>query len=438
MTPDRVTCGVRIALVEGESRAPLPQDVSVDAPHRAAFEMMLSMTETTLFEAAMNTNAPTGTVEYQLRLTSRRPAIPAALTVDWNRAGEFFATQPGAGGPFSFGQIEDGVRQLVALGPIRIDMRIDAAGADGTTPIAQASHEAAMLVAAHSFDAGTATPRSTTASPNGADGPFSTERAIMDAHTYVRRATPSGGVAAYDLGQPRAGELTLSAADSLGNMMAAIPPAKRSAATLMEERPGSFTVGVMAFQIGQWIRLVEVTLTYGDRRVDLVLDPDRPSGSTSFMTDELLGHRVGYQYRAYVNNVPFIEASQSSLDAPPRFTEAASLVIDARDVFSVIPLRAVAMFPWEQYRAAFVDVKVDVPAERWSTMRTIVLDKDHMDAGFSVVIGRASVPAIQHRVRHVTQSGGVIEGPWQPTDGLAIVVGTPAPAETPRPPMPPG
>jgi hypothetical protein len=33
-------------------------------------------------------------------------------------------------------------------------------------------------------------------------------------------------------------------------------------------------------------------------------------------------------------------------------------------------------------------------------------------------------------VRHVSQSGSVSEGHWQPTDGLAIVVGMPATAET--------
>jgi hypothetical protein len=56
----------------------------------------------------------------------------------------------------------------------------------------------------------------------------------------------------------------------------------------------------------------------------------------------------------------------------------------------------------------------------------MVLQKDHSEDEFSLVIARASTPAIQYRVRHVAQSGSVSEGPWQPADGLMIVVGMPA------------
>jgi hypothetical protein len=424
VSPDGVTCGIRVALGENAGPSAPPQSVSVDPPHRAGFQIVLSMAGTTLFETAMSGGAPIGTVEYQLRLTARRPSIPAVLTVDWNRAGELFANRPAADGPISFGQIEAGVRDLVASGSIRIDIRPPAAG-DAMAAADPATHEAAMLVAASLFDAAAA---GSAPAASGADGPSAIERAIMDAHSYVRRPAAISGSATYDLSQPRAAALTLSAADSLGHMMAAIPAGKMPPPTLMEERPGSFKIDVMALDIGKWIQLVEVTLTYGDRRVDLALDPDRPSGSATFVTDEQLGHRVGYQYRAFVRSAPFLEASQPSVEAPSRTTETGYLVIDPREVFNVIPLMAAAMFSFDQYRAAFVDVKVEVPG--WSTTRTMMLEKGHSEDGFSIVIPRASTPAVQYRVRHVAQSGSVIEGRWQPTDGLTIVVGMPVPEPT--------
>jgi hypothetical protein len=421
--PEGVTCRLRIAPDEGAGPPAAPQSASVDPPHRVVFQTMLSMAATTLFETAMNARAAIGTVEYQLRLTARRPSIPAVLTVNWSRAGDVLTNRTAADEAMSFGQIEDAVRELVASGSIRIELRPSPAG-DATAGADEATHEAAMLLAANLFDVGGAD--STPAAPR-AGGPSTIERAIMNAHGYVRRPAAIGGTATYDLSQPRAAALTVSAADSLAHMMAAVPAAKLPATTLMEERSVSFKIDVRAIEY-DWIRMVEVTLTYGDRRVDLVLDRDQPVGSATFVTDEQLGHRVGYQHRSFVNTVPYIEASQPSLEAPPRVSETGVLVIDPREVFNVIPLRAAAMFPYDQYRAAFVDVKVEVPAEGWSTTRTMTLQKDHSEDGFSLVIARASTPTIQYRVRHVAQSGSVSQGDWQPADGLMIVVGLPAAA----------
>ena len=420
--PEAVTCRMRLALDEGAGSPAAPQSVSVDAPHRAVFQSMLSMPATTLFESAMNAKGALGAVEYQLRLTARRPLIPAVLTVNWNRAADLLANRAAADATMSFGQIEDAVRELVASGTIRIDLRPSATG-DAMAGADQATHEAAMLVTANLFDAGVAS----SPPPAPAGGPSAIERAIMDAHSYVRRPAAIGGTATYDLSQPRATALTVSATDSLGHMIAAVPAAKMPPTTLMEEPSLSFKVDVRALEY-KWIRMVEVALTYGDRRVDLVLDWNQTSGSATFVTDEQLGHRVGYQFRSFVNDEPDIAASQTSLESPPRTSDASYLVIDPREVFNVFPLKAAAMFPFDQYRAAFVDVKVEVPAEGWSTTRTMMVQKDRSEDGFSIVVSRASTPTIQYRVRHVAQSGSVTEGPWQPADGLTIVVGMPTAA----------
>ena len=74
-------------------------------------------------------------------------------------------------------------------------------------------------------------------------------------------------------------------------------------------------------------------------------------------------------------------------------------------------------------------IKLTGPATHLEGLTLFPDDGDERTWYFvAVIIGHASTAAIQHRVRHVTRAGTVIEGPWQPTDPVAIVVGVPADA----------
>lgn len=171
------------------------------------------------------------------------------------------------------------------------------------------------------------------------------------------------------------------------------------------------------------IRLIEVAIVCGDERRDVILDRKYNVMEAVFTYD---GQRppVQYHYRAYAYSGPFTQGPRSSFEAPPRTTDAEIIVVDPRELYQVEEVRAVSMVDPEQYRAAFVDVKVE--GEGWSATETLQLTHDAPENRLRYVTGNTSKVATQHRIRYVTRPGAVIEGAWQATEPGTIIVGNPA------------
>ena len=176
------------------------------------------------------------------------------------------------------------------------------------------------------------------------------------------------------------------------------------------------------------IRLIQVGLVYGDQRRDLILDPQNKAAVAEFSSDETR-HPVQYQYRAYAVSGPFTAGPQSSFEAPPRTTDAEIIVIDPRELYRHILVRAVSMIDPERYASAFVDV--NVAGEGWSATETLHLDQDAREAGLRVLTANTSNVTTRHRIRYVTRAGAIVADAWQPTEPGTIIVGNPAAAAAP-------
>jgi hypothetical protein len=171
------------------------------------------------------------------------------------------------------------------------------------------------------------------------------------------------------------------------------------------------------------VRMIAVSLQYGDQRSDVVLDNDRRSVKTSFTRDEKQGRAITFSYRAYMLSGMFSQGAQTSFEAPPRTIDAALIAIDPRELYRMIFVRAVAMFSLEKYRSAFVDVKAEAPGDGWAVAATMELNEPHREDQIRIPVGNDSKIVIQHRIRYVTSQGVVIDGSWQPTEPGMIIVG---------------
>lgn len=173
------------------------------------------------------------------------------------------------------------------------------------------------------------------------------------------------------------------------------------------------------------INLIEVTLIYGSQRADLVLQPGHSSDKVSFTQDDAHGRTLQYQYRAY-SALRASGTQRSHFETPLRTTDSSVLVIDPRELYEVIRVHAVGVFDRERYRTAFVDVKAESPSGGWSSTETQGLDKERGSAaGFYFLTESGSKVSLQQRVRYVTNAGDIVDGPWQPAEPGALLVGNP-------------
>lgn len=174
-------------------------------------------------------------------------------------------------------------------------------------------------------------------------------------------------------------------------------------------------------------RLVEVALTYGDQRRDVILGYDAKPQVVEFASDENTGRTIGVRYTAYMHSSrPRMQSFAPSYTSAEEKTEASIVVVDPRQVYRVESPRAFAMFPFEKYSAAFVDVRATDRASGSAIATTLELNPDLRQAEGALVMDRSAQIDLEYRVRHVAASGGLIEGPWLPLEAGAIVVSEPA------------
>lgn len=175
------------------------------------------------------------------------------------------------------------------------------------------------------------------------------------------------------------------------------------------------------------VRLIEVALTYGDQRFDGILDYDNRRLKAEFTYDEKAGRTIGYSYTAYmVSNGPYLQGEAPSFTSVPGKTEASIIVIDPRQLYRVERPRAYAMFPFDKYPAAFVDLKATTRSTGSEIAMTLDLGPERRDMVGSLVVDSQATIDLAYRVRHVAKGIGVVEGPWLPLERAAIVVGEPA------------
>jgi hypothetical protein len=173
------------------------------------------------------------------------------------------------------------------------------------------------------------------------------------------------------------------------------------------------------------VRLIEVELTYGDQRKDVILDYDTRRVKAAFVQDEKPGRTIGFRYTVYMQSSErFYQTSQPSFTSPAHETHASIIVIDPRQVYRVERPLAVAVFPFQKYPAAFVDLKAADGAGT-TVGATLELNPERREMIGTLVLDRTAKVDLQYRVRHVAQEGSVTEGPWLPLEDRAIIVGEP-------------
>jgi hypothetical protein len=177
------------------------------------------------------------------------------------------------------------------------------------------------------------------------------------------------------------------------------------------------------------VRMIEVALTYGDQRFDGILDYDNRRLKAEFAYDETAGRTIGYSFTAYmISNERYLQSAAPSFTSVPAQTEASIIVIDPRQLYRLERPAVYAIFPFDKYSAAFVDLRATSRSSGAEIAVTLDLRPERLDMVGSLVVDSKAPIDLAYRVRHVAKGTGVIEGPWLPLEQEAIVVGEPAAA----------
>jgi hypothetical protein len=167
-------------------------------------------------------------------------------------------------------------------------------------------------------------------------------------------------------------------------------------------------------------QLIEVELRHNGQRYDVILDDERRHAVVEFAAAD--GTRdVEYRYRVHLRTG--FPGAVYQFEAPPRTTDASILVINPREVYRLARVRAVAMFDEEQWRAAFVDIRLGKGAA--PDVITLEVNVVQPEFTYEGVRPAGESTEMQLRIRHVPRSGEVVEGKWQPFDGTTVVVTNP-------------
>lgn len=167
------------------------------------------------------------------------------------------------------------------------------------------------------------------------------------------------------------------------------------------------------------VKLIEVTLRFGEERVDFFLDGPNPNFRIS--RDAAESPTIQYQYRAYLDRW----FGRPSFDSPLRTTDSSLIVIDPRELYQIILVSVFASFNQDRYLGAFVDLKAEGPNGEWSETKSLTFLEKAPLMQTDFVFDEGMQVTLQQRTKYVTRDGKLIELPWEPLDRGVLVVGNP-------------
>jgi hypothetical protein len=194
LQPDRATCELLLWQGDIASQSIVTATPSVEPPFGASFQVALTMQAVTVFEEALKTGHSPATLTYRLSVNTRRPSLPATVTLDWRRISETIADTGSTN-----------IQKLIQLDAIRIE-------------IAPLDDDVAAVQRV-------------------------TERVVEEASHLVATRLPTAEprtTARFDLSQPREEETVIVACATFTQLLDGLGPKGRpeSLVALMEEMRG--------------------------------------------------------------------------------------------------------------------------------------------------------------------------------------------------------
>src|SRR5439155_6582844 len=187
-----------------------------------------------------------------------------------------------------------------------------------------------------------------------------------------------------------------------------------------------FDVGLAIDLAVEQIDHVEVTLSYGTRREQMILDTKNPRRQISFWYRAELGTAIQLAY-----DVEFLADSNGQtprLSAPPVSTSDRVIRLNPRDLYQRASLRIVAKgIPFDRYPSVIVDLKATDPVARSSQTETVELTAANPESLYTVRAGLDSRVLFERRIRYLDTHGSELTLDWNDADAGVLIVPDPLP-----------
>jgi hypothetical protein len=168
---------------------------------------------------------------------------------------------------------------------------------------------------------------------------------------------------------------------------------------------------------------IEGSVTAGEQRFDFVLSAAQHEDGTMFERPDNAWPPFNYRYRVFLRSG--VPSQRPSYESRLLTTESSAIVVDPRELYRHIKVRATAVFDFDRYREVFVDVKAQMGKGDWSRTETMGMTPDSRYGEAWFVVDADGQPTFEQRYRYVTRPGEVIELPWQPLGEGTLAVGNP-------------
>ncbi|MET0694112.1 MAG: hypothetical protein ABWY56_09275, partial [Propionibacteriaceae bacterium] len=344
----------------------LARPLTVGAPmlvgdKAASFVAVLSAEGATLVETAMrNGGLPLGVV-YSLHATGIRPALRAKITARWTDVYHYYENRLHGGKLLLAVDIGTTIEDLVRSEVITVEIDDLVPEGERSEANRRAVDEVQRYVVQEMF-----TPTLGQASPPPdaeAEGLAAIGTAIKDvfgvfALTYTLRQIDRTELKtlSYDLSTAQAEEIVLTPQGNFSTRLSGIDVDRLIRVLEPSASPEMvFDLGAARDLAAEDVDRVEVVLTYGDRRQQVVLDALTPRRSISVWFEPDLGADINYSYT--VHFVPGT-GDVDVLEAAPRNTDERVIRIDPRELYQRTQTRVVSQgIPFERYPRVLVDLR---------------------------------------------------------------------------------
>ena len=179
---------------------------------------------------------------------------------------------------------------------------------------------------------------------------------------------------------------------------------------------------IVNFQDGE-VTAIEGTATIGEQRLEFVLNDQTREAAFDIDQPEGVVVPVKFSYRVHLRQ-HFPSAQRSSFESPVMTSEASIFLINPRELYKLVPVSALAVFDFERYRHALVDVKAEATGG-WSHTQTMRLGKEVPEREVRFLVDATAEVTLQRRYRYVTPAGDVVEQAWEPAGEGMMAVGNP-------------
>jgi len=396
----------------------------------ASFAVVLTPEGANLVEQALLAGAPLVSAFYALTVSGLRPALRAGIRARWDQVYSFYENRLHGGKLLLATDIGPTVEELVRAEAISIHIDELLPAEEQNAASRAAIEEAQRYVLEELF---TPTLGQTPAAPPP-DGLAVIGQTIKDvigffSITYSLRKVERSELKTFDyqLATAQAQPFTLAPQGRLQVALEELLPPERLIAELdMGPQPEMrFDIGVGCDLAAEDIDHVEVVVSYGDRREEIVLDAASPSRELSIWYVAELGIEIDYRYTvAFRPSTGDVDV----LAAEARTTDDRIIRIDPRELYRRATVRAVAHgVPFETYPRVVIDVQARQTGSGWAADATLELDAQHLESSVRFRTSRDAKTLVRRRIRYLAGDGQIVTNDWDDAELGVLVVGDPLP-----------